>query len=466
MRRVVLVGDSEEGTRVGVRAHLEELGFRVLEARDEETCVVAAERQAPDVVLLGLQAVGLDGMAVLRRLRERRLDVPVVVMTSAAGVGRAVAATRAGADGYVVTPLEAEHLGAMLEAVLGAHRPRGEPPVPPASGYGELIGRAPAMQQLYGTLRRLERVDAPTVLIQGESGAGKDVVARVIHAHGPRKAERFLEIDCTSLPEHLIESELFGHERGAFTDAHASKRGLFELAAGGVVFLDEIGELPPALQAKLLRVLERRRFRRVGGVADLPFDAAVITATNRTLDAEVSAGRFRKDLYFRLNVVPIEVPPLRARSGDVPELVAVFVRRFAKDMARPVPDVSDDAMEILQRYAWPGNVRELRNVLERTLILLEGDVVRAADLPAGLRQVPQVTSGPGIVLPEGGVVLADVERSLVEQALSRTGGNRTQTARLLGLTRFALRARIEKFGIGLFAGRPPRAQAGAAELVS
>ena len=315
-------------------------------------------------------------------------------------------------------------------------------------GYEEIIGASRVMSRLFETLQRIEKIDAPTVLIQGESGTGKDLVARAIHARGPRRAKPYTEIDCTALPEPLMESELFGHEKGAFTDARATKRGLFEVSAGGVLFLDEIGELPLTMQAKLLRALENRKFRRVGGVADINLDAAIITATNRNLKDEVKAGRFREDLYFRLHVVPIEVPALRERPDDIPLLVTHFVERFSRAFGRPVSGTTAAAMNLLQRYPWPGNVRELRNVIERTVILLPGERIEAGDLPVELRFQSPSKITPGkcpFTLPEDGVDLESVERGLVEQALARTGGNRTAAAKLLGLNRYSIRYRMDKF---------------------
>ena len=258
-----------------------------------------------------------------------------------------------------------------------------------------------------------------------------------------------MEIDCTSLPEPLMESELFGHERGAFTDAKATKRGLFEAAAGGILFLDEIGELPVGMQSKLLRALENRRFRRVGGMADIPLDAAIVAATNRDLRAEVKAGRFREDLFFRLNVVPIQAPALRDRRDDIPALVHYFLDRFNKAFGRHVSGVSGRAMERLVSWRWPGNVRELRNVIERTVILLDHDLIDLADLPGELRGDASGGSGSScpFVLPEEGVDLEQVDRGLTEQALARTGGNQSAAARLLGISRYALRYRMEKFDL-------------------
>jgi two-component system response regulator AtoC len=315
--------------------------------------------------------------------------------------------------------------------------------------YGRLLGESPAMRRLYETLGRLEEVDAPTVLLIGESGTGKDLIAQSIHERGPRRRGPFMEVDCTSLPEQLIESELFGHEKGSFTDARATKRGMFEVARGGTIFLDEIGEMALATQAKLLRALENRKFRRVGGVATIPLDAGIVAATNRDLGGEVQKGRFREDLFFRLNVIRIDVPPLRERREDLPLLVDHFVQRFNQDFRREIKGVSEEALDLMQRYRWPGNVRELRNVVERIVILEPTDVIQARHLPPEIRYsqgASQATSGP-FILPEEGVDLEELERNLIQQALDRTSNNQSASARLLGISRYALRYRMEKHGL-------------------
>jgi transcriptional regulator with PAS, ATPase and Fis domain len=294
------------------------------------------------------------------------------------------------------------------------------------------------------------------VLITGESGTGKDLVAQAIHARGPRKSKPYMEIDCAAMPETLIESELFGHEKGSFTDAKTTKRGLFEVAAGGVIFLDEIGEMTGGTQAKLLRALENRKFKRVGGTVDISLDAAVIAATNRNLKEEVKVGRFREDLFFRLNVVPIEIPPLRKRTADVEPITLALVERAARDLGRKIPGVSAAAIEALRTYPWPGNVRELRNVIERVVILKsDDDAIELEELPEEVRVARSAhgTSACPYELPPEGVDLASVERGLVEQALTRCHGNQTQAAKLLGLSRFALRHRIDKYGLAELVGK-------------
>jgi DNA-binding NtrC family response regulator len=304
------------------------------------------------------------------------------------------------------------------------------------------------MRRLFDTLRRLEDVRAPTVLIRGESGTGKDLIAHAIHEMGMRQTGPMMEVDCASLPENLIESELFGHERGAFTDAKAMKRGMFEVARAGTIFLDEMGELPLTMQAKLLRALENRKFKRVGGVQYMDLQAGIIAATNRDLAAEVKEGRFREDLYFRLNVITVEVPPLRERREDIPILVDHFIERFNREFRREVEGVSGDAMQRLVAYSWPGNVRELKNVIERIVILEARSVIETSHLPAEIRYGRlSRTGGSGgtpFILPEDGVDLEAVERSLIEQAMDRTNGNQSAAARLLGISRYALRYRLEK----------------------
>ncbi len=448
---LVLVCDDEELIRWSIAAHLEEEGYATVQCADGAACLGTVRERAPALVILDLRMPGLDGLGVLRALREEGNPVPVIVITAHGGVESAIEATHLGASAYLTKPFDLREVALQVERTLAADRLRREVDYlrdRERAGYGEFVGSAAVLAPLFATLERLEQVDAPTVLITGESGTGKDVIARMIHARGTRRTGPFMEVDCASLPEQLIESELFGHEKGAFTDARATKQGLFEVARGGVVFLDEIGEMSPGTQAKLLRALENRTFKRVGGVANIPLDAVVVAATNRNLREEVKAGRFREDLFFRLNIIPLHLPPLRQRKEDIPALVAQFLERFSRQFARPVPRVSAEAMALLQAYPWPGNVRELRNVFERMLLLVQGDVLRPADLPPEIRFAQGAEPGPAgapvFTLPEEGVDLEALERSLVQQALERTGGNQSAAARLLGLSRYALRSRLGK----------------------
>ncbi|HEY6356635.1 MAG TPA: sigma 54-interacting transcriptional regulator, partial [Vicinamibacterales bacterium] len=315
-------------------------------------------------------------------------------------------------------------------------------------GVASIIGESDPMQRVKALVRKVATSPGSTVLITGESGTGKDLVAKVIHYSSGRAARPFLNITCSALPETLMESELFGHERGAFTDARTQKRGLLEQADDGTVFLDEIGEMTPALQAKLLRFLEEKAFRRVGGSADIHVDVRVIAATNRNLEETVRDGKFRDDLYYRLNVLRLEVPPLRARVDDLSRLAQHFVEVFSREFRRPVRALSADAEQALRNYGWPGNVRELRNLVERAVLLSEGEVLQASDFDTlqGQRRGGG-SSHTAFQLPPEGVNLEEEERSLVVQALERTGGNQTRAAALLGLHRDQIRYRIEKFGL-------------------
>ena len=449
----IVVCDDEELIRWSVGEHLRSEGYRVIEAEDGEAALKAIDAHAPDLVLTDLKMPVMDGMELLRRVRRDERDLPVIVITAHGAVDSAVEATRLGARDYLTKPFDLREVSIAVEKALEAHRLESEVRYlrgQKSGAYGQLIGTSQAMKRLFGTLQRLEVIDTPTVLITGESGTGKDLIAHAIHSSGPRKTGPIMAIDCASLPEQLIESELFGHERGAFTDARTTKRGMFEVARGGTIFLDEIGEMSPATQARLLRALESRRFKRVGGVVDITVDAGVIAATNRELGNAVKQGTFREDLYFRLNVVRIEVPPLRERREDIPFLVDHFVAKFNQEFGRKVQGVRQDALALLARYPWPGNVRELRNVVERVIILEADEVIRAEHLPPEIRYG---SSGEGIdravpfVLPEGGVDLEAVERSLLQQAMDRTTGNQSAAARLLGISRYALRYRLEKHGL-------------------
>jgi two-component system response regulator AtoC len=450
----ILCCDDEELVRWSVQTHLKKAGHEVDVAKDGIEALEAVDKGAYDAVILDLKMPRLDGLSVLRRLRETHPQVPVVMITAHGAIDSAIEATRLGARAYLSKPFDLRELQLQVErAVEHEELSRTVETLRDQAlrRYEKLVGVSAAMGRVFDTLERLEKVDAPTVLITGESGTGKDLIAQAIHTRGPRKSKPYVEVDCAALPDTLIESELFGHEKGAFTDAHSQKRGLFEVAKGGVVFLDEIGEMPLLTQAKLLRALENRRFRRVGGTVDLPLDAAVVAATNRDLQKEVKAGRFREDLFFRLHVVPIEVSPLRQRREDIAPLVAHMLERTARDLGRPIPEITQDALTALEGYQWPGNAREVRNIIERLLILRAGDTpIRAEELPIEVRLQTSTGAGTGCpyVLPEEGVDLEAVERGLIDQAMARCRGNQTQAARLLGITRYALRYRLEKHGLG------------------
>lgn len=449
----VLVVDDEELIRWSLREHLGAEGYRVIEAEDGLQALEVLSKTSPDIIIMDLRMPRMGGLELLRRLRESDQDVPVIVITAFGAVETAMEATRLGARAYVHKPFDLREVALAVRRVLDSYRLETEVRYlrrQKEAGYGPIIGQSVSMRRLFETLRRLEHIDAPTILIAGESGTGKDLIARAIHESGPRRAEPYMEVDCASLPEQLIESELFGHEKGAFTDARTLKRGLFEAARSGTLFLDEIGEMSPTTQSRLLRALENRKFKRVGGVVDIPMQAGIVAATNRDLSAEVKRGGFREDLFFRLNVIRIDVPPLRDRREDIPALVDYFTTRFNTKFGRNVRGVSREAIERLSTYGWPGNVRELRNVIERVVILEADDIIQAQHLPAEIRfgrSLPESSVQTLFTLPEEGIDLDRVERSFLEQAMDRTGGNQSAAARLLGITRYALRYRLEKHGL-------------------
>ena len=372
----------------------------------------------------------------------------MILLTAFSSVDMAVEAMKSGAYHYANKPFNLDEMAHLVAQALETTRLRREVRALRASqaqpyGVERIVGESKAITDAKTLLRKVAASPASTVLLTGESGTGKDLAAKVLHYASDRAARPFMNITCSAIPEQILESELFGHERGAFTDARQQKRGLLESADGGTVFLDEIGEMAPGLQSKLLRFLEEKTFKRVGGVADIRVDVRVVAATNRLLEDEVAKGRFREDLYYRLNVLPIVLPPLRARTDDIPALVHYFIDAYNTEFRKRVRGVNSDAMHRLQTYGWPGNIRELRNAVERAMLLVDGSELTAADFP--------VVSGGGahlteaVALPPTGVDLEQLEHSLVVQALERSGWNQTKAARLLGLNRDQIRYRIEKF---------------------
>ena len=451
----ILVCDDEELIRWSLREYLEGEGYNVVEAADGIECLERVAADTPDLLVVDLKMPRMGGMQVLQQLANDESDLPVIVITAHGAIELALQATRLGAGAYLSKPFDLREVGLAIRQVLKAHRLETEVRYlrgRKAGAYGKILGNSKPMQQLFETLGRLECVDAPTVLITGASGTGKDLIANAIHENGPRREGPMMEVDCASLPDQLIESELFGHERGAFTDARTMKRGLFEVARGGTIFLDEISETSLGTQAKLLRALEGRRFKRVGGTADILLDAGVVAATNRDLEGEVESGRFRQDLFYRLNVIRIDVPPLSERKEDIPTLVEHFLARFNAKFGRHVQGVSDDALMRLQAYDWPGNVRELRNVLERAVIMEADEMLLGTHLPgnlglSGMADSVAEAAGADFLLPRDGLDLDQLECSLLEQAMQRTSGNQSAAARLLGISRYALRYRLEKHGL-------------------
>ncbi|HVT47709.1 MAG TPA: sigma-54 dependent transcriptional regulator [Vicinamibacterales bacterium] len=447
--RRVLVVDDESLVRWSIVERLQADGHDVVEAA---TAAEALARAAAgvDLVLLDYRLPDDDGLTVLRRLRELDPDALVIMLTAHKRVETVVEAMKAGAFDYATKPFDLDDLAPRVARALDTTRLRRElrtlrDELSRPFALPSIIGDSEAIERVRTLVRKVASSPGSTVLITGESGTGKDLAAKVIHYASSRASHPFLNITCSALPDALLESELFGHERGAFTDARQQKRGLLEQADEGTVFLDEVGEMAPGLQAKLLRFLEEKAFRRVGGSSDVHVDVRVIAATNRHLEDAVAEGRFRQDLYYRLNVLRVEMPPLRAHPADVPRLARHFIDAYCRELGRPPMALSRAAEDALKTYGWPGNVRELRNLVERAVLLGERAVLEPSDF-ATLGARPRTDAVPGgFELPPEGIDLDALERSLVLQALARTGGNQTRAAALLSLHRDQIRYRLEKY---------------------
>ncbi len=448
----ILVVDDEKLIRWSLKERLTREGHVVTEAEDGRAAQAALEREMPDLALLDMRLPDTDGLAILKHLQEKAPQVPAIMITAFSSVETAVEAMRLGAYDYVAKPFNLDELAITVKRALEASQLRREVgdrlrEAKAAHGLHNLVGTSRPMQEIASLIRKVSQSQASTVLIRGESGSGKDVIAKAIHYESARAEKPFMNITCTALQDTLLESELFGHEKGSFTDAKAQKKGLFELAHQGTVFLDEIGDMSPTLQAKLLRVLEEKAFRRIGGTVDIKVDVRVIAATNRHLEKAIEEKHFREDLYYRLNIITVDVPSLRERREDVPKLVEHFLKRFSVEFRKPSIDISGEALAKLQGYDWPGNVRELRNVIERAVLLGGGPVLGADDIILG-RSAPPAEVGKRLLsLPLKGVKLEELERDLVVQALERTGGNQTKAGDLLGMTRDQIHYRMEKFDL-------------------
>jgi DNA-binding NtrC family response regulator len=448
----LLVVDDERSLRFSIGEWARDEGYAPLEAASGREALDLARERAVDAVVLDLKLADEDGLRVLRELRDNDPSLPVVMLTGHGTVEQAVRAIQLGAYDFMLKPPDLAHLGLVLERALEHARLRQEVSRLRQSGAGrvEIVGGSDGLKLAMSRLERAAKASASTVLLHGETGSGKELMARFLHEKSARATGPFVELNCSAIPEQLLESELYGHERGAFTDAKRFKKGLFELADRGTLFLDEIGEMAPQLQAKLLRVLETRTFRRVGGSADITVDVRVVAATHRDLAKLVSEGRFREDLYFRLNVVPVHVPALRERVADIPPLAEHFVGRFCRELGRPAARLHPAALERLQGYRWPGNVRELRNVIERVLLLEADDEIRPEHLPPEMSGHAALAGGAAIdPFPSGAVrPLAELEKMAIEHALRVCEGNKTRAASLLGIARQTLRTKLKEYAIG------------------
>jgi DNA-binding NtrC family response regulator len=427
-RKNILVVDDEKSQREILEMILSEEGYDVTTAASGEAAIKFAKDRRFDLALTDLKMTGMDGIELLQHLLAFDSSIIVILLTAHGSIESAKEALRRGAFDYLEKPYDKNALD-RLDAI-----------------DTEIISASPKMEAVKKMILKVARSNS-TVLIRGESGTGKELIARAVHNQSPRSTEMFQAVNCAAINENLLESELFGHEKGSFTGAHAEKKGLFEIADHGTLFLDEIAELDVGIQAKLLRALQERKIRRVGGIHEISTDVRVIAATNRDLRAMVSDGRFRDDLYYRINVLSIDVPPLRERREDIPVLIDYFLKKHTRNTSRLVRGLTPDTKKLMSDYSWPGNVRQLESAIERAILLCEGDLITVEDLPSEVRQdVGPIPEG-AFKLPSEGINFEDVERNLITQAMEQTDYNITKAAKLLGLTFRTLQYRLEKFGI-------------------
>jgi two-component system, NtrC family, response regulator AtoC len=456
----VLVADDELNMRRVLEAILRREGYDVVTAANGLEAL-GGMKDGVHTVITDLKMPGLDGMGLLKRLSSEYPDVPVVMITAHGSVESAVEAVKLGAFDYLEKPFEQEQIRQVVAKAISTYalaRRDARPEEPSGHGRFRLVGQSPAIQQIYGVVEKVANTPS-TVLITGESGTGKELIARALHENSSRHAGPFIKINCAAIPKTLMESELFGYEKGAFTGAVGAKPGRFELAHGGTLFLDEIGEIPIEMQVKLLRVLQESEFERVGGIKTIKVDVRLVTATNRDLLAEVGAGAFREDLFYRLNVVPIHIAPLRERREDIPLLADHFIAKFNGRLKKEIASITPEAIERLIAYQWPGNIRELENLMERTMLFCEGPAIRVSDLPVEVTGASPSAAATSPAGDEGGrpapeslkeAVRAEterVERELIQKALDATGGNVTQAARKLKISRKSLQTKMKELGL-------------------
>jgi DNA-binding NtrC family response regulator len=480
----IMVVDDEHLVRWSLRQKCEEWGYQVIEADSGEPALKLAQRESPDLVLLDVRMPDISGIEVLDQLKKNGDARAVIMITADPQIDDVKAALKLGAYDFVGKPIDFDELHVTIKNALEATSLRTEvqtlrSEVRRASGYNSVVSVSPKMTELMNFVRKVAASEATTILIQGESGTGKDLIAKAIHYESSRQEKPFVAINCSAIPETLMEAELFGHEKGAFTDAKQMKKGLFEAADGGTLFLDEIGELSPLLQAKLLRVLEDQVIRRVGGIRDMQVDVRVIAASNRDLEKAVRDGQFRQDLYYRLAIIAIFIPPLRERKEDILPLVDFFIERYNRRFKKSIRGITDETRRLIFSHNWPGNVRELKNTIERGMILEDEPFLRPEYLPFSVGEsggrtlfertspadsgqiLPNGRTLPRLYIPEGGTSLEEVEHAMVELAMRQANGNQTHAAKLLDISRDALRYKLKKFG--LIRGDEEGSHAGAVE---
>ncbi|MDI6727833.1 MAG: sigma-54 dependent transcriptional regulator [Thermodesulfovibrionales bacterium] len=455
----ILVVDDERFITWSLKQHLEKEGYEVFTAESGEEGLEVFRTELPDIILLDIHLPGISGLETLEAIRKINKEVIVVIITAHGDIETAVSAIKLGAYDFVEKPFDLNRISVLIKKALETITLKREVTYLREEQYDKysfnnIIGQSKSMKEVIALAKKVAESDANIILIQGESGTGKNLIARAIHYHSARASEPFVEVTSTAIPETLIESELFGFEKGAFTDAKASKKGLFELASGGTLYLDEIGDIKPATQAKLLRVIEDKTFKRVGGLKDIVVNVRIIAATNKNLESAVKDGSFRADLYYRLKVIPIFIPPLRERKEDIIPLAMHYIRLFNREFKKNVKGISPEAEKLLVNYPWYGNTRELKNVIERICILEDTDVIYPEHIPSeivdyvGTAEVsPAEEEKASFNIPPEGLSLKNVEKDLIVKALQMVNGNQTRAARLLGISRDALRYKMQKFGL-------------------
>jgi DNA-binding NtrC family response regulator len=450
----ILVVDDEKLLRWSLEQNLSKGGYEVVAAEKGLEGLGAFKEEIPDVTLLDIHLPDVSGITVLEGIKELNPYALVIMITAFGDIQTAVKTIKLGAYDFVEKPFNMEKLKILIDKALETVSLRKEvsefrKQISSKFGFDSIIGQSEQMKSVFSLVAKVSKSDASTVLLQGESGTGKDLVAKIIHYQSARAEKPFMEINCTALPDTLVESELFGHEKGAFTDAKAMKKGLFELSDGGTIYLDEIGDMTQGTQAKLLKIIEDKSFKRIGGTKDIDVDVRIITATNRNLENEVRKGNFREDLYYRLKVIPIVLPPLRDRPSDITLIAKYFIDEFNEEFKKNVKGLSTETEKCFMEYPWPGNVRELKNVIERSMILESDEYVLPEHLPLELTSKEVMThniSNINLRIPPGGIDIEEVEKELIRQALDVTGGNQTRASKLLNLSRDTLRYRMQKFG--------------------
>jgi len=450
MKPKILVVDDEPSHRRMIEAVLEAEGYEIKQADNGQAAFAAVEDRFYDLVIMDIRMPKVGGIEALKKIKEISPGIPIIIMTAFASVDTAVEALKSDAYDYLTKPLDIEELKILVAKALRFHQLEKEnvylkERLNDRFDFSNILGRCPAMNSLFETMALVAPSEA-TLLIEGESGTGKELIANAIHQNSPRSERPLIKVNCAALPETLLESELFGHEKGAFTGAIARQQGRFQLSHKSSIFLDEIGEMAPTTQAKILRVLQEREFEPVGSTQTIKVDTRIIAATNKNLKEEMEQGHFREDLYYRINVVVLRVPPLRERQEDIPLLADFFLKQYAQKNRRSIHGFTPRAVDLLMRHDWPGNVRELENVVERSVIMSRGDMITPLEFPQILRELDIDGQASGVDLTPGRS-LKEVEKGMILRTLDETGGNRTHAAKLLGISRRTLQLKLKQYGI-------------------